>query len=599
MKKSIIALAVVAAGALNSVFADTPVVYPGEAINSISPNGEWMVSELDLERSMLIRHIPSGKIWTYIYNGLDGGTDYLMAMTGGVSDDGTVVAVVGSVPSYWRDGKWKAFPGSTGGVAILGAITPDGKTVAGSINRQGGVIGTSPCIWRKTDDGSFSEPEFLPSPGRDILGGSAQFLNATALSDDGSVIGVSMRSGNGFFHIPYVYRRNDKGGWESLRLGYELMNPEGRNVSSPGNYRGPSWPDYFSYIDPDRLEEFLDYCGPWSDELMAQGKKDWEVSLLQLSMVMDFMTPEKKAKYEPILNSFLDAYMPWLEKQLEYEAFLQYLTLEGLNFEFNNVFVSPDGKYLFATAVKTILLDPGNPENGVLTKYAPVRFDTATGEYELCSFDDNVLISSVAADYSILGWEYDPDVYLYRQAYIYPQNSSECVSLPDFYRNEGNGEAYRWFEENLYQEVLTGVSENGAYMYDDAWSTGKPVATPDLSYIGFAVSTLYWNVPPNPDAIFHSYLLDTVNPFAEEGNSNEDNAVESFGDAAISLTPLKGGALMLSGDVVSVSIYDIAGNLVYHADGPGSYLDTSLPAGVYVVSAVGASGERLTKKAIF
>lgn len=567
-------------------------VFPAEAVSSISPNGEWMVSELDVERSMLIRHIPTGKQWTYIYDGMDNGVDYLPACTQSVSDSGIVIGEVHGVPSYWIDGVWTSLPGSQGLIAaMLGGITPDGSAIVGSLGTRTSMR-TSPCIWYRNDDGTYGNPVFLPSTLRDIFGGGGQYVNATSVSDDAKTVGISMVSGNGFFHTVCLYQQDDNGEWSATQLGYDLVNPTGTIVRSPGDYRGPSWPNFEEYMTQQQLDEMFAASEIWSAEKAAEGYTDEEISIMSLSFVMDFMSEDKRTAYQRVLDAFLKAYLPWRESYSEYEAFLARMIDEGMDFLFNNVFVSHDGKFTFATGYRTVVEDPLNPENGVVMFHAPVRFDNATGEPTVYSYEPDVLVSGVTNDYSVVGWAYNRDIYWPRQAYIFPQNSTEAVSIPDYMKEKGKENAFNWLEEMLYQEVIVSMNSSGQYQYDDAWCCGKPIPSADLGIIGFAVSTLYWTNLPEESAIFMTYLL------------NPDNAgtsgVESLeSDSQLSVKVLPGGCLEVGDSVTDINIYDVSGKLVFASGRTGKVISTGISSGIYIVKASTASGDSYSVKAAF
>lgn len=519
-------------------------VFPGECIHSYSPNGLWMVSELDVERSLLIRNLETGEYWTYFSDGMDEGVDYTLAMTRDVSNDGTVIAEVQNVPSYWRNGEWTPLDGAKGAMAaIIGSITPDGSVIVGSVS-QGSSRQTKPCVWRRQPDGSYGRIEFLPNPVRNNVENGAQYINANAISDDGKTIAVSYRSGSGFNNLPYVYIQDSEGNWTSKSLADELINAPYKDMpQSPGAYRGPSIPNFEAYMTEEELERFYAESGRWVDEQYALGYNDDEVFAMGYVYAAEFMSEENRKKYEPLARAFADAYIPWANAVIEYNKKLAEVADKIISFEFNNVFISPDGKYVYATAYKSILEDPTDPEFGMVDYHAPVRFDVATGEYTLYPFDYDMMITYIAEDYSILGWDFDRDVYLYRPAYIIPGGETEPIEIPEYFKEKGNRYACDWLEQNLYQEVLIGFTQTGAYMWEDKWCVGKPVATPGLNLWGFGVSTLYWSTPPEWDAVLSTYVFNPDNELLpdDSGNENEDSGVEGIiSDDIYRVTNLQG-----------------------------------------------------------
>lgn len=483
-------------------------LFQGECIHSFSSNGEWMVSELEAERSLLIRNLVTGQIWTYFSDGMDNGIDYTLCMTRDVSDDGTVIAEVQNVPSYWKNGKWTKLNGAEGAMAaIIGAITPDGSVIVGSVSSSTSRV-TYPCVWYRQEDGTYGDIQFLPSPARNSVENGAQYVNANAISDDGKTIAVCYRSGSGFNNIPYVYMQDENGKWTSKPLGDTLIQEAYKDLpKSPGGYRGPSAPNFEAYMTPEEIEEFYKASDDWVNEQYANGISEDEILVGGYLLAAEFMSEENRRKYEPLAQAFANAYLPWAKAMAEYNAQLDAVAEKMISFEFNNVFISPDGKYVYATAYKSKMEDPTNPEYGMVDYHAPVRFDVATGEATLYPFEYDMMITCITEDYSILGWDFDRDLYLYRPAYIIPGGTTEVIEIPEYFNDMGNAYAYEWFEENLYQEVLIGFTQTGAYMWDDKWCVGKPVATPDMSLWGFGVSTLYWSAPPEMTATLSTYLL--------------------------------------------------------------------------------------------
>lgn len=513
-----------ASGATGARQAPSPVatqLFLGECIHSFSANGEWAVSELDVAGSMRIHNLLTGDSWTYMGSG--DGDGYDLATGRDVSDDGTVTAEVDGVPSYWKNGKWTPLPGARGGIsAVVGGITPDGSVIAGSMS-SGQSFRTNPCIWRRQADGTYGNPEWLPQPSS---GGGAQYINTTGISDDGRTVAVSLRSGSGFNNYPCVYKLGDDGKWTFRQFNASLMGEDDVMPVSPGSYRGPQAPNYEDYMTPEQLDEFFTATGyAWLDDLYAQGMNDDEVFVEGILYAAEFMSAANKLRYLPLARAFADAYLPWAKAMAEYQAALDAIADKIIDFEFNNVFISPDGKYLYSTAYRTIINDINDPEYGTVKKHAPVRFDTATGETVIYPWDYDALICCVTGDYSVLAWDYDMDAHLYRPAYIFPGLSTDAYEIQDYWLDYmGNEAAYEWFEQTLYQEVLIGFTASGAYRWDDAWSVGKPVATPDMSLWCYGTSTLYWSVPPSVDLILASFVF---NPADFDEDHNGESGIEA------------------------------------------------------------------------
>lgn len=574
---------------------------PGECIHSFSANGEWMVSELDIEGGMLIRNLKTGQQWVYYSDGMDNGLSYGIGFSRDISDDGTAVAEVSGIPSYWKNGKWTNLPQARGQAAVVGGITPDGSVIAGSVSTATSLR-TRPCVWYRQEDGSYGDPVWLPDPVRNSVSGtSAQYVNAVGISDDGKTVAVSLRTGSGFNNIPYAYIQDENGKWTSKVFGEDIISPPDLEMpKSPGAYRGPSAPNYEAYMTPEQIEQFYaatDYA--WLNELYAQGMNDEEVYVAGILYAAEFMSEANRARYEPLAKAFADAYLPWANAMIEYQKAMDAISDQMGDFVFNNVFVSPDGKYLYATAYWSVVEDPTNPEYGIAMFHAPVRFDIATGESVAYPRKFDVMMTGVTADYSVLGWDYDMDAHLYRPAYIFPGLSTDPVEIQDYFKDQGNSYAYTWLEENLYREVLVGFTASGAYRWDDAWTIGKPLATPDMTLWGFGTSTLYWSVLPEESALLATYILNPDYTEPEPKPEPDNTAVEAVLDSDSSIQVLKGGILQVEGNISELKVYDTSGSIVFSASAPEGYIETGLSSGIYIVKAITSSGETISKKALF
>lgn len=558
----------------------------GISVKCFSENGEWMVCETDMEKSLVVFNLVTGQKWEYIWNGQDLGTTYDMPLTTGVSNDGTVVGEVNNVPSYWRNGKWTPLSGPKGsGAAVVGAITPDGSVIVGGFSDVSFSFEdhqmTYPCYWERQPNGTFGEPVFLPNPGRDIFGLSPQYLHATSISADGKTIGATMRSGQGFHHFPFSYTRNEDGTWNCLPLGVELIVPPGVEIPKyPGEYHGPMNPNYEEYMTSDELNAFYAAGYKFIDDLYAQGITDeTEITILELQFALEFMSEEERAEYEPLLRAFLDAYVPWYEAYEAYMAFIESIDSTGVYFQFNNVYVSPDGKYVYATGSGT-----GSRNN----TFAPVRFDARTGEATTYSLSRDTRISCITADYSVLCVDNNSNSGI---AYIYPAGSTDPVSLNDFVQANCTPAVYDWMRANLYVNFVTGLTSAGDPIISEGWSQGKPVATPDMTLLGFGVDTELWYPAPDKNSFVSTFVINTgLNQSGVEG-------VAADTGAEISLTG--GGEIRTTGDIVSIAVYDMAGLKVFETLNPSTTVATGLPSGLYIVRALRASGEALTLKAAF
>ena len=561
------------------------------AVSSISDNGKWLVGETG-EGGLMIINLETGDKWKYNGSGADNDEGYATGSNREVSDDGTVVGEVNSIPSYWKNGKWNQLSGwvrdNTGYVyAVVGSITPDGSMIVGGLGKGGSsfqetdedILMTYPCVWYRQDDGTYGTPVWLPYPEKDLFGRIPQYVHCLAVSQDGKTIGTAMRDGFGGFCQPVAHYLDENGEWQYKELGMNLINPNNIPlVPFPGEWNGDGVPnDFENYMTAQEYARFESQWYAWYEEQERLGYTEEEIAIRELHFAMEFMSGERKAAYEAKVSQWENGYVAWETAWKEYEQCVIDLFDTGWTFEFNNVFISPDGKYIYSSAmpakaedVNPVCIEVANPSN-----------------YTIYANEYNILVSSIAEDYSILGYPYDPDTDIYRMAYIFPEGDTTPVAFTD-YMQEKNQSVYDWMEEHMYREVVTGITSSGAEQFDDRWCLGKAVCTPDLSLVGFAASTLYWAAPP-ANTSYITFLLNTgMDVEVEEVLASADATVNSLGD----------GRLEVKGEVSRIEIFNLSGMKVYEAVNPAGVVSTGLSTGVYVVKADSPSGV-ITKKVLF
>lgn len=567
-------------------------------VNGISPNGEWMVSQTPVIGGIRINNLVTGQSWEL--NPSTDGTGFNPGSSRCASNDGTVVFDSDDRPAVWKNGNWEYLPAGKAVSGYVGNITPDARVIAGALSSTGLSLDAGqmsyPCVWYLQEDGKYSDPVFLPNLDTDFLGHKPQYVHAISPSDDGSVIAGTLTDGSGFFVTPVLFTRNETGEWKVEQLGLNLLNPTGRPTPEmTEEYDGPDAPAYEDWLAPGITEEDyeLNYYD-WYDRQLEMGVDENLIPWLALTGFWpDYMEDgEEKDTYLKLAQDFLSQYVPWYEAWKEYEDFRNAILESGVNFLYNNAFMSPDGKYAFFTGRKNSPSVTDDPEFSDDYFYSPVRYDVENGTFETFSWDKSVIITSVTADYSILGQEWvTNDRDFYRDGYIYPQSSFEPVSIPTFMLENGKTAAYNWIEQNMYMAVATRVTASNVIIYEERYTIGLPIATTDLSVIAFANSTVYWEVLPADEAEYVTFVLNTGYDYSEVEN------VEAISDASVTLLP--GGNLEVKGDMASLSVYDLSGSLVAFKSSPSGIIPLQLPAGVYVIRALSVSGNSITLKAVF
>lgn len=567
----------------------------GIEISSISDNGQWVVGDLG-EGSLRILKLATGEKWDYVWDGSDESITYTTSSNRCVSDNGIVAGEVWNIPSYWENGKWTNLKGwirdNQGYVAAyVGAITPDGSMIVGGLGKGGSMYDegdsqmTYPCIWYRQDDGTYGDPVFLPGPEKDLFGRVPQYLHCHAVSTDGKTIAAMMRTGSGYTNIPCAFTLGEDGEWTYVELGMQIINPKNIELYPyPGDYEGSNVLDYEKYMTEAQMAQWEDQYDRWYNEQLKAGYSEEMIeTYLACRDVMEFMSGTKLLEYQKLFKEYDETYGKWLIELEKYNKSLDELLLTGQDFEFNNIFMSPDGKYVYSSA-----------KPAATDIFTPVRLEVTTGQDLMYPNSYKILVSSITADYSVLGRAYDPDDAMPVMGYIFPQGEPTPISIVDFFSSQLNLEPYDWMEEFMYRQVVASLTASGDEVLDDKWCIGKPVATPDMSLIGFANVTAYWE--PEPKYPYTTFLLNTG--FDVEG-SGTDGIDEVATPQGASIGIINGGRISISGEVASMVVYDLSGKTVYAASNPSGVVATGLPAGVYVVRAEATNGEVITEKAAF
>lgn len=580
----------------------TSQTIPSFYATGISDNGQWIAGQSDEGGVIIVKDLVNDKV--YVTGSLSlQGTGYVAAAGKMIANDGTAIALYDGLPYYWTPsgdkGVWTPLPGkAVDGSAFIGSITPDGSIIVGGMGETGlsldGHQMNYPCIWYRNEDGTYGDPVGLPFPNKDPFGENPQYLHCVSVSDDGKTIGANMTVGSGIYDLPFLYRQNENGEWTYTDLGTSLLNPESREMLRFPNDLNMSQPDAWQYLNDEQGAAFWAAFYDWAAQEPQASMDGPEQTIAQAYFMAEFMDPKDAEKFLADLNRYKDAFDKYNEELKKYYEFREYLRTEGVNFLMNNSRISPDGKYIYFTGMKTVVVDPTMGEEGYFQSHTPVRFDIETGESLIYDWDHNLILVSVAEDYSVLCRIVGDDDYWPTEGWIYPEGKTEGLTIPEWVKQNGSSQAYTWMEENMYQEVIMGVTDTGAFQIDDIFTVGLPFCTPDLSLILCGNSTMYWNNNYADMYSFVSYVVDT-------GYQIEDSGVENITGELTeeSLTVYPGGVIALNGSFDSLEVYDISGALVYTASNPFGSVSTGLAKGIYVIKGATASGKTITRKAVF
>lgn len=572
MRKSLLLLGIACMAAQPALSAKPRIIEEMQFLR-ISPDGNTVVSEI--YGSLSIVDLKANKTYDYVQDET-GLVSYSVGLGNAVSNVGIVVGGTSSNSNaaYWDNGRWIELKASDveGASNLSAGITPDGARICSSIGNEKIALDSKtmlvPGYWDRNADGSYGDYHLLPHPEKDVTGGNPQFITALCISDDGKVIAGQERDARGMTHRLIVYTQDDNGEWSYRYPLEKYFNPDG--IVMPEN---PGDSELMMPIPGDFMspEEKAAY-----DE--AVNNYDW-TSGAPYPMASDFMTPEEIAAYEAELAIFNEEYGKYNEKLMAFFEAYEKVVSSSLTFVLNDLYMSPDGRYLASTREVVII----NPETLMPeTIYYPVVVDLETGEYT--QYDEkNLLVTGLGSDGTVIGAT--NELGEPRQARFI--KDGKALSLVEYLQSVSPANA-EWAVANMTHSVEQYFPDpdTGEYYPEVVRMTitGTPIATPDLKTIVTSVE----NIWANYDSYFYGYVFDMT------ATSGVETVVGT--DARIALD--NAGNLVLSGDVNDVKVYSLNGACLVSVANPGNLVECGLQKGIYVVSAVLADGSELKVKLV-
>lgn len=585
MKKTLL-LASAAALSMSAFAAGSYKVYPDFVIQGLSEDGTYAVSTNPYTSVLAIFNTVTEKAEdTQVFIGDGYETEYTAGLGRCLSRDGVLVGSTTfmGTASYLKDGEWHHLsvpnPEHTN---LAQGITPDGKVICGIIGNDSFSIDATnimslPAVWYLQDDGTYGEPVVLPYPEKDFTGRVPQSISAISISDDGKTVVGQVRDYRGAMEQPIVYTCNDKGEWSYTLLCPELINPG--NVEFP-EYPGES-PRHEDFASEEEIAAYEEAKANWDG-------KDWS----NYPYIDDFMSEEE-------LAAFNEAHAAWWKKYEAFDNAYYEATAEGAAFEYNNVFLSPDGKYYVTSTVapggiwmsnkKDRKASPkdfddfGEEEAAQATIYV---IDIAAGTYKTYTSEKGLTASCVAADGTVLGTE---DISGARHAVIIAPGAEDYQYLEDYFAVKDPAAA-AWMDENCRHDIESMDWNTGEMVIEqNVMVSGTPYATPDLKKIGTFVENS-WDYESPDAALYYTYLFTPAD--------TPTTAVEDITDGTFAVKALAGGVIEVSGEAAHVTVYTLGGSKVYEGNAEGS-VATGLAQGCYIVNATSKSGKTAVVKAAF
>lgn len=454
---------------------ELPEELPGYSIRGFSPNGEWAVSDDGNHAPLIIMNLTTGEEWIYAEE-FAPGNGCIMSNTGIMVG----YQVEAELPGYWENDVWTLLPLPKN--TLMGysdGISPDGNMIVGAISPSeytGDFENTMlmPCYWQRQSDGTFSMPIILPHTTRDFTGRKPQEVRALNISTDCKTISGQMLDYFSFVSQPVLYTQDSNGEWSYSLPIDELFHPAG--------YEFPPFP-----VEPTPQEYMTE------DEKTAynQAIKNWENAGADYPDAKDYMTPDEYLEY-------LDAMYVYSEKYQEFdEVFWEVMPLVP-NFEFNNLFMTYDGRYLASTDSKvySIGIDGGIQYQEKI----PYLIDLKTNTYKKYQSDLNINLTGIMDGGALLGQTLDFSYRIFN-GYILTAGASEFMPIYNFVEGVDPSMA-EWMAEKMTHTFDAYNPSDNTFYQDSVLATGVPYANADGSVMGFG-QYVFWDDPADA----YGYLI--------------------------------------------------------------------------------------------
>jgi len=446
------------------------------------------------------------------------------------------------------------------------AITPDGKRICGGIALDKFGMDAQdpmmiPVLWEKGENGEYGTYTVLPHPTKDFTGRTPQYVTARAISADGKTIVGQVVDYYGGFPIPIVYTENEAGEWSYKMVGSELVY-DTTAVFPPYPSYEPKMPEPTSYMTEEMYNSYLAAVAAYEDSVdnYYEGVIDYYPSYYPLEK--DFLTGDALEAFTTAYTTYENEFAAYADSCNTFNAvFYDYDVVYGANFEFNNIFVSNDGKYL----VSTYNREYEDPDSwfGFSLAQQSVRFDLTAGTYET-SADKTVLSSAVMRDGSVI--YNNPADDLCRTAYVWAVGAEKGIELSEYIctRNDSLGK--------IFQNIMTLTPiEYDPETYEPVEGTPRVISgtaacnAEGTLFYGWLYNT--GTVKEMEDMPYFTYFLD----------------LKQYGTTAIN-------EIAADAQIVSTVITDLNGRTVTTSS------LKSLPQGSYIMTSTAANGSTKTAK---
>ncbi len=446
-------------------------VAPDLAVTHISPNGRYVVSQVYGYVEIFDLH--TGTKHDY-YGNEDEGTEYTFGMGNAMSDQGIGVGstTINGNACVWNNGEWVGLPVPNPAMTNMAqGITPDASRICGQVGNAAmteiSEIISVPCVWNRQEDGTYADPVLLPHPDKDFTGRAPQYITAVAISDDGHTIAGQIRDYSGMMTQPIIYRENENGEWSYEIPFPELANPDGVELPPDPGEAPQNAPNMRDYLTPEELQAYEDALAAWE----AAGGTDWA----NQPYMDNFMTPEELDAFYDDVAAYYAEVEEWNKLFEPFQAALQKILEKATVFLFNNVYLSPDGKYYASTTLESV--EDESSWSGFANVYQPVLMDLETKTFTPLKGENGMIVTCITSDYTVLA--NTDGLAKPKQAYIALEGKEPWVRLDKWLDTE-DPEVGKWFTENTTHDVEIIVDEM-LEIEEDYVCSGVAVCNPDMS----------------------------------------------------------------------------------------------------------------------
>ena len=548
-------------------YTTQPSVLPGAVLTHLSSNGLWAVSEQ--YGSIVIANLVEGIFDTFLPD--DGNLYYTTGSGNAIADNGIVVGTefASGSPMYCEDGEWIILPYKDTDEnlteTVSNGITPDASMIVGAVGRKPMDLDSDaqmayPAFWQRNDKGMYDMYVDLPAPTVDLMGKVPQRVNAICVSDNGKVIAGQIVDWSGMMLQPIIYVQDDKGEWSYKLPCDKLYHPDIELPADPGD--SPAMPQFQDYMTEERYEAYQEAVNEYFQGIIAEYPDP-----------TDYMTDEKVEEYEAAMAEYSVEFEKWNDELMTYYIALEEYQNAMPLLAYNIIYLSPDGRYLAASVEKG---DFFNPE------YHPVIFDLEK-DVMYTSEDIEGAISYINDSGLVMGSTSGAA----RMAWVSDDMLKTATPLQD-YAKAKNEAIYDFMNANMRHDYETMDYETWeSTLVQDAWITGVPVASTDMSIIATWVDNVWDFSDEAPYS--YSYIL----PMSYVAGIN--NVVATT--ANLSVAGEGRGIVAINGEANRLEVYDAQGRLVFRQDTPESRVDTNLPTGIYLLKVYNAQGNTASAKA--